>query len=275
MTSKFGNPFTDTITVGVIIPTINRPVLAQRAILSVLNQTFKPNEVIVIDDGSTDENYNTLLELTEGFKIKIIRTGGTRSVGQARKMGMLQLSSDFVAFLDDDDYWLPNKLEIQVDYIQNSGAKAVSCLHTDNVVKFGGPSVDIFTLQDLIKDNRVLMSGAIVQFQVLKDVGFFATSFSVRAIEDWATWLRVSTLADWHRLNEPLVYYENHSPDSLRKFDDFFDQQYRPFFAYLDFLAWFKHQKVNIRYFSFLLRIFRFHLMVFAKIRRARKGLTK
>ena len=256
------------ITVGVIIPTFNRPDLAHKAILSALNQTYEPHEVIVIDDGSSEENFRTLMELTKDLKVKIIRTGGTRSVGQARKKGMQELTSDFVAFLDDDDYWLSTKLEIQVDYLMESGARAVSCLPTDSTNRYEGPEVDVFTLRDLIKDNRILMSGVVVQLQILKDVGFFATSFSVRAIEDWATWLRVSTFTDWHRQNKPLVYYENLSPDSLRKFDDFFDQQYRPFFAYLDFLAWSKNQKVNVRYFSLLLRIFKFNLMVFASIRK-------
>jgi glycosyltransferase involved in cell wall biosynthesis len=256
------------IKIGVIIPTFNRPDLAHKAILSALNQTYKPHEVIVIDDGSSEENFKILRELTKDLSVKIIKTSGTRSVGQARKKGMQELTSDFVAFLDDDDYWLSTKLEIQVDYIIESGARAVSCLHTDSKNIYDGPEVDIFTLKDLIKDNRILMSGAVVHLQILRNIGFFATSFSVRAIEDWATWLRVSTLTDWHRQNKPLVYYENLSPDSLRKFDDFFDQQYRPFFAYLDFLAWSKHQKVNIRYFSLLLRIFRFNLMAFAAIRK-------
>lgn len=256
------------IKIGVIIPTFNRPESAHKAILSALTQTYKPHEVIVIDDGSSEENFRMLEEITQDLNVVIIRTGGTRSAGQARKIGIQELTSDFVAFLDDDDYWLPTKLELQVDYIVKSGARAVSCLHTDSTIRHDGPEVDVFTLKDLIKDNRVLLSGAVVHLQVLKDSGFFATSFSVRAIEDWATWLRVSTFTDWHRQNKPLVYYENLSPDSLRKFDDFFDQQYRPFFAYLDFLAWSKHQKVNIRYFSFLLRIFRFNLMALASIRK-------
>jgi glycosyltransferase involved in cell wall biosynthesis len=185
------------------------------------------------------------------------------------------LTSDFVAFLDDDDYWLSNKLELQVKYIKETGARAISCLHTEILRSDHGPAAEIFTLKDLIKDNRILMSGAVVQLQILKELGFFATSFSVRAIEDWATWLRVATFTNWHRQNLHLVYYENLSPDSLRKFDDFFDQQYRPFFAYLDFLAWSKHQKVNIRYFSLLLRIFRFNLMAFGTLRNILKRPPK
>jgi teichuronic acid biosynthesis glycosyltransferase TuaG len=263
------------IKIGVIIPTFNRPELAYKAILSAVNQTYKPFEIIVIDDGSTDENFSILNKLLVGLKVKVIRTSGTRSVGQARKIGMQQLTSDFIAFLDDDDFWLSNKLEIQVEYIQKTGAKAISCLHTGIANRANGPDVDIFTLKELIKDNGILMSGAIVHYQILKDVGFFATSFSVRAIEDWATWLRVATFTNWHRQNQPLVYYENLSPDSLRKFDDFFDQQYRPFFAYLDFLAWSKHQKVNIRYFSLLLRIFRFNLMAYGVISIKLKNISK
>lgn len=267
--------FSDLIKIGVIIPTFNRPALAHKAILSAINQTYKPSEIIVIDDGSTEENFRILNELTEGVNVKILRTNGTRSVGQARKIGLKYLTSDFAAFLDDDDYWLPNKLELQVKYIEETGAKAISCLHTDILIGNHGPATEIFTLKDLIKDNRILVSGAVVHLQTLKELGFFATSFSVRAIEDWATWLRVATFTDWHRQNLQLVYYENLSPDSLRKFDDFFDQQYRPFFAYLDFLAWSKHQKVNIRYFSLLLRIFRFNLMAFSLLRNILKRLSK
>jgi glycosyltransferase involved in cell wall biosynthesis len=255
------------IKISVVIPTFNRPALAYKAILSALNQTYKPLEVVVVDDGSSEENFSTLSNLIQDLNVKVIRTSGTRSVGQARKIGMKNLDCDFVAFLDDDDYWFSNKLEIQVEYIKKTGAKAVSCLNSGIVTGSNMSDVDIFTLKDLIKNNNILMSGAIVHSEILKEVGFFATSFTVRAIEDWATWLRVATFTNWHRQNQPLVYYENMSHDSLRNFDDFFDQPYRPVFAYLDFLAWSKHQKVNVRYFSLLFRIFRFNLMLYYLIR--------
>ena len=98
--------------ISVVIPTYNRSALACRAVESVLSQTLAPDEVIVVDDGSTDGT-DAVLADRFGNRIVYVRqeNGG---VSAARNTGIERAGGDLVAFLDSDDVWMPNKLELQV-----------------------------------------------------------------------------------------------------------------------------------------------------------------
>jgi glycosyltransferase involved in cell wall biosynthesis len=99
--------------VSVVIPTYNRAHLVGRAIRSVLGQTFSDFELIVVDDGSTD---NTV-EVVRGFqdpRIRLVRLAKNCGGSRARNEGIRVARGEWVAFLDDDDEWLPRKLELQV-----------------------------------------------------------------------------------------------------------------------------------------------------------------
>lgn len=115
----------DTSLISVIIPTYNRGHYIVEAVESVLSQTFSPLEIIVVDDGSTDNTIDVLAPYVE--RLAYIRQEN-RGIGAARNLGVARSTSEFIAFLDDDDLWLPDKLRLQMNaYRQAPDLDAVYC----------------------------------------------------------------------------------------------------------------------------------------------------
>lgn len=106
-------------TVSAIITTYNRPDLLPRAIDSVLTQTFEDLECLVVDDCSPDDETAKVIESVEDSRIKYIRHDENQGLSAARNTGIEQAEGKYIAFLDDDDEWLPNKIERQVDLFNN------------------------------------------------------------------------------------------------------------------------------------------------------------
>ncbi|WP_158291430.1 glycosyltransferase family 2 protein [Desulfosporosinus sp. Sb-LF] len=117
--------------VSVVITTHNRRNLLERALKSVLNQTYKNLEIIVVDDNSSDDTEDYIRQVMKRdhrVKYKKIPLEETRGGNYARNTGIRMASGETVAFLDDDDEWKPDKTEIQVNYLNdNTRIKAVSC----------------------------------------------------------------------------------------------------------------------------------------------------
>ncbi len=107
----------DTPTVSVIVPTYNRAHLLGRALQSILNQTYKDFEVIVADDGSTDKT-DEVIRSFSALDIRYIRHEKNKGEAAARNTGVLAAKGEFIAFLDSDDEWLPEKLEKQMAVFQ-------------------------------------------------------------------------------------------------------------------------------------------------------------
>jgi glycosyltransferase involved in cell wall biosynthesis len=105
--------------VSVIIPTYNRAEFLRLAITSVLNQTFQDFEIIVVDDASEDHTREVVNNFHDK-RIKYIRHEVNKRVAAARNTGVLNSSGDYIAFVDDDDEWLPKKLQMQVALIEAS-----------------------------------------------------------------------------------------------------------------------------------------------------------
>jgi glycosyltransferase involved in cell wall biosynthesis len=116
----------ESVKISVIIPTLNRSTTIIRAIESILAQTFKNYEIIVIDDGSTD---NTK-ELISSYDLKYVFTEN-RGVSYARNLGVEMAKGEWIAFLDSDDEWLPTKLEEQILY--SNDKPDILLIHTDEI----------------------------------------------------------------------------------------------------------------------------------------------
>src|SRR5712692_9764325 len=107
---------------SVITPTYNRADFLRVAIASVLNQTFQDLEIIVVDDASSDRTAEVVRRFTDEL-IKYIRHDINKGGSAARNTGIKNSTGAYVAFLDDDDEWLPEKLGMQVDLLENSPAE--------------------------------------------------------------------------------------------------------------------------------------------------------
>lgn len=124
--------------VSIVIPYFNRSHAIRRAIESVLNQSHNNWELIVIDDGSESRESISLFEYIEDLndgRILLIPEGQNRGGGHARNVGVLAATGDYIAFLDSDDEWAPNKLELQLKLHKNKGDLLIS--YTKSIIKYG------------------------------------------------------------------------------------------------------------------------------------------
>jgi len=205
--------------VSVIIPTYNSARYITAAVESVLAQTFTDYELIVVDDGSTDET-RQVLQQYEGKLTYIYQENQGRSA--ARNTGIGAASGDYIAFLDSDDLWLPKKLECQVPILDHHPAVALvysQLLYIDsrgNPVRFRGKWVygddeSRIIIADRCKDlflGCVVSGGgsnAVVRRSLLDEVGLFDEALSYP--EDWDLWLRLSRKGPFAYIPEPLGYY--------------------------------------------------------------------
>ena len=114
--------------VSVIIPVYNRPSMVKRAINSVLNQTYKNLELIIADDGSTDETADVIESFSSDQRVKIITLIHSGYAGFVRNRAADMAEGRWLAFLDSDDIWLEEKLQIQLQYL--SKHKDLRFVHT-------------------------------------------------------------------------------------------------------------------------------------------------
>lgn len=196
------------IHISVIIPTYNRANFLERAIDSVLNQTRKADECIIVDDGSSD-NTSLILQKYQS-NVGVIRLDKNRGVSHARNVGMEMASGNWIALLDSDDEWKTNKLERQLEAIHKK-PDTVFC-HTEEIwirngkrvnqmkkhQKFGGFIFDKSLERCLISPSSVLF-----QKSLLGEIGYFDPTFPI--CEDYDLWLKVSARYAVLFLDEPLV----------------------------------------------------------------------
>lgn len=186
-----------TLTVSVIIPTYNRSNYVQQAVESVLNQTYNDYEILVIDDGSTDDTKRLLEKYADRIKY-VYQTN--QKVGAARNNGIRHAQGKYIAFLDSDDLWLPQKLERDVAYFE---ANPQVGLVYSNVIYFSDEGANLYTrrmkspsgdvLEKIIIDNFVVTSTVVVKRECLDRVGLFNEDLDLASSEDWEMWVRVAS----------------------------------------------------------------------------------
>ncbi|OJA06010.1 hypothetical protein QHL1GM_11785 [Halomonas sp. QHL1] len=201
-------------TVSVIIPVYNRAHLLHRALDSVVAQTFKDIEILVIDDCSRDDPYSVIKEYND-FRIKYIRQKENRGVAEARNRGLREAQASFVAFLDDDDEWYPEKIAKQVALFQKSSSD-IGVVYTGVETICDGEIKDLFLASYrgniyphmLVKNLlHAGASSAMIRKNIIRSVGFFDETLP--AVEDYDYWLRISRFYSFDFIEEPLVRYHD------------------------------------------------------------------
>lgn len=205
--------------VSVIIPTYNRRQFVCDAIDSVLNQTYKDYEILVVDDASADETYEFLKEKYKD-KIILIRNKENRGVSFSRNIGMKNSKGEYICFLDSDDIWKKNKLAQQIEFFKN---------HPDSVVnqteeiwlkdgkfknqkkKHAKPNGECFT--KILSICLVCASAVIIKREIFNEVGLFDESLEV--CEDFELWLRIGAKYPIHLLPEALTIKRSGHSDQL------------------------------------------------------------
>jgi glycosyltransferase involved in cell wall biosynthesis len=202
--------------VGVIIPTHNRAHLLPRAIRSVLAQTFSDFEILVIDDASEDATPEVVAAFDD-TRIRYLRHEVNRGESAARNTGIQNSSAPYIAFLDDDDEWLPDKLKLQVERMDGGPAKLgvvrTSCFR---VRESDGKTIRILPIAEsgdlryrLKRRNCGGMpTVALVRRECFEKVGLFDES--LRAFNDYDLWLRIAEEYWFDSIREPLAKYYVH-----------------------------------------------------------------
>ena len=207
------NSLVNRATISVIIPTFNSGSLVVDAIRSAISQTLTPTEVIVVDDGSTDDTQDRLRELADHI---IALRQNNSGVAAARNAGVSRATGEFVAFLDADDIWHPRKLELQ---IRSLGTSSLGALGTQtfewpreappdlgNVASLSASTEDVLW-ESLVVKNRLTTSSMLVRRGVLLQAGTFDTG--LQGPEDHDLWLRIAEIAPVAVLPLPLTGYRD------------------------------------------------------------------
>jgi glycosyltransferase involved in cell wall biosynthesis len=210
--------------ISVIIPTWNRELTILRAIESALSQTHGYMEVLVCDDGSTDSTEEIVRSIKDN-RLKWLpgRRSGLPSV--PRNRGIESSSGDWLAFLDSDDEWMPEKLEKQMALLSREGTLACSSNAYRATPQGGGEGEYLdypagsFPFSRLLKENLVICSSVLLYKPLALRMGGFPESSELRGLEDYALWLRVATECDFFFSDEPLLYYRDDPEGSVRKYD--------------------------------------------------------
>lgn len=228
--------------VSVVIPSFNRFKYLEEAIESVKNQTYKNTEIIVINDESTEKKYyqDKISNVSELINIKRKDTpnwGGSRPA--IRNYGINQAKGDYIAFLDDDDIWLPNKLEHQIDAMQSNN---VGFSATDGYFGYGRYDSkkeyplynaehhfkkikqkykktkylkksfpEIWNYDFLKIHNCVVLSSVVVKTNLIKELGGFRGLYRSEYFvhtSDHDCWLGLLQLTNLIYIDSPLFYYD-------------------------------------------------------------------
>ena len=199
--------------ISVIIPTYNRAIELKRALHSLNNQVYKSFEVLVCDDGSTDNTNDVVDTFTKYLNIKYYKTENSGKPAIPRNLGIANAKGKYIAFLDSDDWWHENKLQLAFDCLENdadlvySDYYRVKSVKEKRIVKVR-VLMEKITIDLLKNGNAICNSSVVVRKSILDKVGFFNEGQEYIAWEDFDLWLRISKITNrFVHINQPLVYY--------------------------------------------------------------------
>jgi len=203
---------------SVIIPTYNRKHFLEKCVRSVLSQTYPHFELIIIDDGSDDGTK----ELISSFKDDRIfyRYQNNQGVSRSRNRAICMAKSDFLAFLDSDDWWDTKKLEKSLENIRKYNE--IKIFHTEEIwyskgkllhqkIKHKKPTGEFY--KNALPLCCISISTAVVHKSVFEDIGMFDETFE--ACEDYDFWLRTANKYEVQLIKEPLTFKDGGRPDQL------------------------------------------------------------
>ena len=196
-------------TISIVIPTFNHAKFISKALESVINQTYKNWEAIIIDNNSTDDTDKVINQYNDQ-RIKYLKINNNGIIAKSRNLGIREAKGEWIAFLDSDDEWIPEKLERQLSILR-SDKEAVFC-HTNEIwirngtrvnqmkkhEKYGG-----YIFEKCLDMCRISPSSSIIKKEVFDHIGYFDESLIV--CEDYDLWLRIAAHYKVLFLDQPLI----------------------------------------------------------------------
>lgn len=214
--------------VSAIIPTFNRARTIERAVNSVLNQTWKKIEVIVVDDGSTDQTVEILKTYRGKIRVICQKNGGASA---ARNTGIKAATGEIISFLDSDDEWLPEKTERQVQLLQRTESSGITCCVCDSRMVRSSGTATSFQLAGLrprqtegvwsnpaqiLMDRFLLFNQvAAIRREALDRCGYFREDLKI--MEDYDLALRLALNGPWAFIAIPLAVWHEDAGSGLSR----------------------------------------------------------
>ena len=203
--------------VSVIIPTYNRRDDIFRALESVFEQEYRPVEIIIVDDCSTDGTIERLAEVEFSVPVQVIRLPINQGAGAARNIAMAAATGKYIAFLDSDDHWLPNKLAREIPILENRSQNTVLFSEAyirrkyDIVIRPRRANRIGEALQEylFVHGEQIALCSVVLSAQLAREVGFKA----IRVHEDWDFFFRLESRGSQFVLDpKPLCIVEDANP---------------------------------------------------------------
>ena len=209
--------------VATIIPVYNREKTIERAIVSTLKQICPVYEIIVVDDCSTDNTVQIVEELAcRDSRVKLICHNTNKGDQAARNTGIRNATGEWIAFLDSDDEWLPNRLQAGFDLQEREGFKVI---HSECYITEGKDitprNMGILSLsgniyKKLLKRPFPMFQGLLVKCECLERIGYLDEA--IVSFQEWDTSIRLAKHYEFGFVSEPLfIYHRCHSGDTISK----------------------------------------------------------
>ena len=209
----------DSPKVSVIVPTYNRANRLEGTLRSILSQTYQDFELIVVDDGSTDNTSKVIESFPSAQYLPMKKNSG---VSKARNIGLACAKGEFICFLDSDDLWKEKKLEIQIHWMESNTDNQVC--YTDEIWVRNGVRVNQMNKHrkytgDIFRHCLALCivspSSVMIRAKLFNEIGNFDESLP--ACEDYDLWLRIAVKYAFHFIEEPLIIKQGGHGDQLSR----------------------------------------------------------
>lgn len=194
--------------VSIIIPIYNSELYLHKTVNSVLNQTYKDWEIILIDDASTDNSWKIIKDyIAKDTRIRTHRLDFNIGTGGARNKGIELAEGRYIAFLDSDDLWHPNKLEKQLNFMKKNKHAFTFTSYTQ--IKEKGEELKKIQACKEINYNKALLYNPIGCLTVILDTKQLGKSYMppIRKRQDYALWLQILKKTNAYGLADNLAYY--------------------------------------------------------------------
>ena len=215
--------------VSIVIPTYNHAKFISKALKSVIDQTYKNWEAIIIDNESVDETYKLINNFNDS-RIKYFKIFNDGVIAKSRNLGIKEAKGDWVAFLDSDDWWTKDKLEVcfskitkDVDFIYHAHeyVNKSKSFFKKKIIKgrqLKKPILNDLLIGTITKGSQISNSSVIVRKNILIKIGGLNENKILVGSDDYDTWLRIAQITDqFLYINKKLSFYLVHNANTSSK----------------------------------------------------------
>lgn len=213
--------------ISVVIPTYNRATVIHKCLDSVVCQTLQPDEILVVDDGSTDGTVDIVSNYSRSHRmpIRCLTLDRNRGAQGARNHGIREAAGDWIAFQDSDDEWLPERLEREVAALRTVEFNPLTVVHSNCYVhdhQLGGrrlwslpPVEGESPFSSVLSSPGPMFQGMLTSKAALEGIGLLDEQ--VPAYQEWDTAIRLAKICRFVHLREPLFVYHLHAGEAISK----------------------------------------------------------